>query len=31
MPADEYERLKEDAIRRHTPNDAPAREDEQND
>jgi hypothetical protein len=29
MPADEYERLKEDAIRRQPPNDAPAQEDEQ--
>jgi hypothetical protein len=28
MPADEYERLKDEARRRRAPNDAPAQEDE---
>jgi hypothetical protein len=31
MPEDEYERLKEDAARRHTPQDVPAQEDEHGD
>jgi len=31
MPEGEYERLKEDAARRHTPQDTPAQEDEHSD
>jgi hypothetical protein len=31
VTAEEYERLKEEAIRRRDPNDAPAQEDEQDD